>query len=197
MEWKKVILVLVMAFGATEVVCADMVYVSGQNDRGPVPAVILDHAGEQPLPVSGVFSYSAMADLGSLSVEFLPAVKPEAGDAGEPQPVCVLVDRQDSLGLCLYALLGLGLCKSVPWVKRVSLGVVPGWYHDGGPFQVGHSSAASPDCLDSALVCFSQPGVAAKTLLPRRYRRVIVSLWRESQITSAILASRGPPLRSS
>lgn len=194
MEWTKPILLLVAVCGATGVACADMVQVPREGEEGLFVARACAPAGQDTSITSGIFPCCDIAQLGSMSVGFVVEVKPtEEHDAGL-QPMFVLCDRQDSLGLCLYALLGLGLCKSAPWVKKLSLGVVPGWYHDGGPFQIGHSVAISPGCLYSALVCFVQPDVAAKTLLPRYRREAIVSSWRESQITPTILASRGPPL---
>jgi hypothetical protein len=97
--------------------------------------------------------------------------------------------------LCLYALLGLGLCKSAPWVKKLSLGVLPGWYHDGGPFQIGHSLAISPDCLCLAVVCFTQPQDKAEDLQPLYRLGAVAALWRAAQFVPAVRAARGPPVR--
>jgi len=124
-----------------------------------------------------------------------PLVAPDADEATSTvMKTQILVDKQDSRSLCLCALLGLGLCKSPCWLKKVSLGGVPAWYHDGGPFQVGHSRTVSPDCLCHALVyCLVQPDCATEgRLLPHPHQPVVV-LWRASQFTPAVLASRGPP----
>lgn len=119
------------------------------------------------------------------------------GAASHVTAVQIASDRQNSLHLCLYALLTMGLGKSVPYVKKFSLGVVPQWYHDGGPFQVGHSHAIAPDCLDAVPVyCFIQPESGAEDLTPLFRHKTIVSLWRESQFTPLALASRGPPCMS-
>lgn len=126
-----------------------------------------------------------------------PGSLPVADPAADTAAVHIATDRQNSLHLCLYAMLSMGLCKSVPYVKKVAIGIVPQWYHDGGPFQIGHSHAISPDCLDSAPVyCFIQPDVAAGNPTPQCRQRSIVSLWRTSQFTPSVLASRGPPCMS-
>lgn len=134
------------------------------------------------------------ADLGPLPVESLPRL-PEGGE-GARGPVVPRIqsDGQSSFGLCLYALLGLGVCRSVPLVKRFSLVQIPQWYHDGGPFQIGHSHAISPDCLcDAPVYCFVQPDSIAPNPIPRYHFRAVVSRWRDSQFTPAVLASRAPP----
>lgn len=113
----------------------------------------------------------------------------------EPRPVVILNDRQSSLTLCLYALAGLGLCKSAPWVQRFSLVVVPQWYHDGGPWQIGHSFAISPQCLcPVAVSCFVQPQVPAEDLSRQYASGTVLPLWRDSQFIHALLVGRGPPV---
>jgi hypothetical protein len=114
--------------------------------------------------------------------------------AGEPTHLHVLADRQNGAGLCLCALLGLGLCKAAPCVKRFSWGGIPAWYHDGGPYQIGHSLALAPDCLGPAPICFLQPeGLSPPDPAPNYGCTVVICLWRKSQFTPAVLAPRGPP----
>ena len=120
-----------------------------------------------------------------------PLLQPEP--AAEGSAVVVLSDHHDSLTLCLYALMGLGLCKSAPWVRKFSFGVVPQWYHDGGPWQIGHSFAASPDGCCPAPVCFVQPEAPHKNLSPQYAWGAVTSLWRHSQATPITLAGRAPP----
>jgi hypothetical protein len=106
----------------------------------------------------------------------------------------IRADEQNSLDLCLFALLGLGLCKSAPYVRKFSFGAIPDWYHTGGPSQIGHSFAISPDCLSlkPACRCRMQPDSTAATVSQFRLE-IVESLWRRSQFTPAVLASRGPP----
>lgn len=112
--------------------------------------------------------------------------------------VHTLSDGQNSFTLCLYALLSLGLCRSTPLVRRLSFAHIPQWYHDGGPFQIGHRLAISPDCLCSAAVCcFVQPAGSAEDSIPRYHFTCVVCVWRNSQFTPAVLAARAPPHLSS
>jgi hypothetical protein len=139
-----------------------------------------------------------VADLGILPGGFLsePAGI-EAGQASETRPAQILTDRQNSLTLCLYALLGLGLCRSAPFVKKLHLGCIPDWYHSGGPSQIGHSFAISPDCLTAApVVCFIQPAGETEDVAPAYFSGAIAALLRKSQFTPTALASRGPPYMS-
>ena len=195
MEWRKVILLLVMVFGAAGKVRADMVQAFGVEDQSAIRPLVSDCAAQQAYLASDMFSSYAAGDMGSACVGLLAPAPVNAADFAGSQPARVLSDRQDSLGLCLYALLGLGLCKSAPWVKRLSLGVIPGWYHDGGPFQIGHSLAISPDCLSTAAVYPFVQSDSSTLDLVRQCRRVVVVVsvrWR-SQFSTSVLASRGPP----
>ncbi len=139
-----------------------------------------------------------VSDLSGIAPGSLSIVTDEAAEeADAAQAAQITSDNQNSLHLCVYALLSMGLCRSAPYVKKFSLGIVPQWYHDGGPFQIGHSQAISPDCLDSAPVyCFIQPDVAANNPMPKYRLGSVVSLWRTSQFTPTTLASRGPPYMS-
>ena len=174
---------------------ADMMPLSASGGRGGQPAC-------SPQP-TGTFSEEQLAwgdcrgiaDLGVLPVGPLPVVDGDIEQACERQAAPILSDGQNSFSLCLYALLGLGLCRSAPWVKRLHLGAIPEWYHDGGPSQIGHSLAISPDCLCSTPVyCFVQPEDAAQDCIPQYRQEIIVSLWRKSQFAPEVIASRGPPL---
>ncbi len=165
---------------------AEMTPISSR-DAGPVVSLPLcDQADARAVNVvnsSGVLP-------GSLPV----ASDTTAGGTDPTQAVQIATDGQSSLHLCLYALLSMGLCKSLPIVKKISLGIVPQWYHEGGPLQIGHSHAISPDCLDSAPVCcFIQPDVAVNNPMHQYRQGSVVSLWRTSQYTPAVLASRAPP----
>ena len=107
-----------------------------------------------------------------------------------------LTETSGSLGFCLYALLGLGLCQSGHWLRNCSLDVVPEWYHSGGPFQIGYSLAISPDTLCSTPVCcFVQPEAGGQGPLAPSRPIAIVSPWPRSQFTPVVLAARGPPSR--
>lgn len=123
----------------------------------------------------------------------------DAGRVQEEEPTQEakpLTDGTNSLSLCLSAMAGFGLISSARRIRRMHFGFVPDWYHDGGPFQVGHSLAATPDCLcKTPAVCFIQPNSSdIKACLPQAFHlNQIVSLWRKSQYIPEATASRGPP----
>ncbi len=149
---------------------------------------------QQDTGLSNPLDCLSITDLGSLPVKSLPDLHGGMGPGGEMPSARIQSDGQDSFGLCLYALLGLGVCRSVPVVKRLSFSHIPQWYHDGGPFQIGHSHAISPDCLCYATACcLVQPDCAAEDPIPQYRREIIISLWRRSQCTPTVLAPRGPP----
>ncbi|MBN1974870.1 MAG: hypothetical protein JW787_14615 [Sedimentisphaerales bacterium] len=120
--------------------------------------------------------------------------------AADNTPACEpLTDGTNSLSLCLSALIGFGLFHSAGYIKKMHFGFIPDWYHDGGPGQVGHSHAITPNCIiDVPVYCFIQPDSSdIKAWLPQAFRiKQIVSLWRNSQFTPEAIASRGPPCLS-
>jgi hypothetical protein len=140
------------------------------------------------------FSASGRADVQSLLVRSSPDWEGVAGQGGETQPMQILSDRQSSFSLCLYALLGLGLFRSAPLVKKLPFGCIPSWYHEGGPGQIGHSHAISPDCLCSAPVySFVPPDRRIEDAVPRYHWATVVAHWWRSQFIPTVFASRAPP----
>jgi len=131
------------------------------------------------------------------TVHFLPATGEEVTPAVAMQPPPALSGGPTSLGLCLYTLFGLGLCRSAPSVRRLFFGFVPEWYHQGGPSQIGHSFALAPDCLCSAPVhCFIQPDCEPPKISPPRVAGAIASALKPARFTRDVLPTRGPPARS-
>jgi len=126
-------------------------------------------------------------------VEFLPKVDADIEQSSQSQHLQSLTNEPNSLRFCLSALVSLGLCCWAPWVKRLSLGFIPDWYHEGGPFQIGHSTALMPGTLCPApACCFIQP-VMEYNHIPRYHIKTVLSIMRKSQSTSEVFASRGPP----
>ena len=126
----------------------------------------------------------------------LPVAKTDVGQSGQTHSLQLVTDGQGSLSLCLYALVGLGLCSAPHWAKRLSFGHIPEWYHSGGPFQIGHSLAVTPESLRSGPVCcFVQPDCATGQPQLAYHRGTIAPLLRKSLLTPNTLAARGPPLR--
>ena len=119
-------------------------------------------------------------------------------DIGQSARVPLTIDltvRPGSVNLCLYALMSLALYSAPHWLKRLHLGHLPEWYHDGGPFQIGHSFAATPKSLCTLHVCcLLPPDDTVEEFLPQYRLRSIISCWRTSQFTPEAIVSRGPPL---
>ncbi len=198
---RQIITVLVGALGVCAISHADMMPVSSldaADSRQSPHAPSLTNLGPAS-PSASSADLSAVFDPDLFLAGSLPPLDGRAGPTSETRPAPILTDRQNSLTLCLYALFGLGLCRSAPLVRKFHFSGIPDWYHAGGPYQVRHSFAISPDCLPSAPVfCFLQPDATSATeaALSTFSRRVVVSLWRQSQFTPAVLASRGPPYMS-
>ncbi len=125
-------------------------------------------------PSTSFADSSRIFGLDAFPVGSLPPSDRDAGLTSETKLARILTDRQNSLTLCLYALLGLGLCRSASCVRKFHLSCIPDWYDAGGPYQVGHRLAISPDCLPSApAFCFGPPGwvEATSDALPQLRRR--------------------------
>ena len=193
---KRIVAVIVGALVVTATGYADMVPASGVDiGRGGLSFV----CGESALPANSpsLFGSLSIADLDLWSVNSLPQADAGAGQTVASHPPQTLVNGPDSLALCLSALMGLGLCSSVHWVKRLSFGFIPDWYHNGGPSQVGHSHAVNPNTLCPVpAYCFIQPVCTAQDIAPQYRLGTFMSLWRESQFTPLTLSSRGPPAAS-
>jgi len=174
------------------VVSADVMPLS-RFDSGWQPR---ESCQDRPSGCCDPFSPDDVADSDSLAVGSLLSTQANLEQASGAQPVCVLTDGHDSLSLCLCALLSLGLCRSAPWVKKLSFGCIPEWYHEGAPLQIGHSVVIAPDCLCSAAVCFAQPDTTEADLPSRYHDGTIEPLRRKSQFISTIHAARAPPFYS-
>jgi hypothetical protein len=176
---------------------ADMVQMSAQQAGQEEYCCIVQQtsveqkeiAGSYDNPVSSIINFDFMtirvASEASMSAE--QKINPESSSLE-------LKSEQGSLSLCLYALMSFGLCSAPHWLKRLSFGPVPDWYHSGGPHQVGHSFAAPPDFHRIAPVLhFIQPDNIKENSIPRYRTAILISLWRESQFTPEKTASRAPP----
>lgn len=189
---RRTIWVVVLAMAVVMTVRADMIPVSGPAVTASLPDSEPSEQGSSSVAREGeLFPLGALDPLAGGLPRGVLAQGPEPSP---PQPVVILSDEQDSLSLCLYALFSLGLYKSAPWAKRLSFGIIPSWYHDGGPFQIGHSLAISPDCLiPQAVCCSTQPDWGMEKPSQQYRRQTIVLLWRKSQFIPAVDAPRGPP----
>ncbi len=194
-DGRRIIPAVIGVFVATVSVYADMAPVP-QSDAKCVQSLNACRLAElQYTDLSSPYNPPSVTELDLWSVEFLPEANADASQTSEIQHPLSLTNGPGSFNLCLSALIGLGLCSSAHWVKRLSFGFVPEWYHNGGPFQIGHSFAVTPESLCPVpACCFVQPVCTVEDSLPQYRLRKIVTLWRKSQFTPCVIASRGPPL---
>lgn len=196
-DWRKLIVAIAGVLALSAAVHADMVPVSqlGAEYRSPEQAcsrVELLRTGP-----SSPFDSLSTAGLSPGLVEFFPETSTDVTQSSEMPSPQILTSGPSSLSLCLSALLGLGFYSSTHWVKKLHFGIVPEWYHEGGPFQIGHSYAVMPNSLCPVpAYCFVQPVLTAECCLSRYRLRTITSLSRNSQFTPSVLESRGPPVRT-
>jgi len=191
-----ILFALVGVLALTAPVSADIMSVGEPNVefRPPGPTQELP-APLRPQP-SRPAANAGLGQVSTVSFQFWPeGPDMDLAPAREGVPWPSLTERHGSLELCLYALMGLGLCRSAPWMKKLSLAGVPEWYHTGGPLQIGHSLAIPPDCLCAAQVSFVQPDSRVEDAAPEHRGQMRICLWRKSQFIPTILASRGPPSR--
>jgi hypothetical protein len=174
---------------------ADMVLEYKPDAERPQSKCVSGQAEVRHSDLFGLYDSPIVVDFDLGSVHFPTEL---GADIEQPTKVPHSIELSGgpgSFSLCLYALMGLGLCSAPHCVRRLSLGHIPEWYDDAGPFQLGHSLAVSPESLCATLVCCSiQPDETAEPLIPQYHLRTVVSCWRKSQFTPDVIASRGPPL---
>lgn len=114
---RKIIAVFVGILASAVMADADMMPVSAVDTACLPPVTAASQPDPESTGLSVLFGRPDLADLGSLPVIFPGEVESQA-DATRATPM-IRTDEQDSLSLCLFALLGLGLCKSAVCQKIV------------------------------------------------------------------------------
>jgi len=190
-----VITAVLVAFAMTVGVYADMMPISPSPAVSYPLAPLGNQAHSEPVSRHDAIARQVAFDLGFLSVASLAGGPINTEPTGPAQPsVQILTTDRSSFDLCLYTLLGLGLCRSGHWVRRSGLGVVPEWYHTGGPYQIGHSHALEPNTLCPVpTCCFIQPNSTAADSLSARRTGVLAPRRHPSEQTPNNLPSRAPP----
>ncbi len=113
---------------------------------------------------------------------------------GRPSPEMLeLTESSGSLGICIYTILGLGLLRYAPQMRKFSFAFVPEWYSTTGPFQIGHKHAIAPHCLPTTPSAIIRPQKAGNDALPKYIRNMLAPIVRESVFTPTVLHPRGPP----
>lgn len=194
-DGRRVISAVICGLIVTAAVHADMIPLYQEDTGRRQIQPVYDRTNLFNDDLSDSYNFPGVTGLSSLTEGFLPQANTDLEQTSKMQHLQSLTNGPDSLNLCLSALIGLGLCSSVHFVKRLSFNFVPEWFHDSGPFQIGHSHAITPESLCTTPVyCFVQPIWAVEDFLPIYRLGTITSLWRKSQFTLCVLASRGPPL---
>jgi hypothetical protein len=191
---RRIIFAVICGLIVTVAAQADMVSVSQQDTGRKHSSSVYNQVEIQHSYLSNQSNLFHVSDLDSWSVEFLQHANTDVEQTTDIQHLQSFSNGPGSLNLCVSALIGLGLCSSTHFVKKLSFSFVPEWYHNGGPFQIGHSYAISPESLCPVPVyCFNQPVYITEDSFIKHRWRTIVSIWRKSQFTPAVIASRGPP----
>ena len=173
---------------------ANMVPVSHQDFGCRQPHPVCDRINHHDNNLYDSYNSPSVANLSLWPVGFLPQANTDIEQTSEIQQLQSLTDGPSSIGLCLSALIGLGLCSSTHLVKKLSFSFIPEWYHNGGPFQIGHSHPITPESLCTIRICcFVQPVCTVEDSLPIYRLVTITSHWRKSQFTPTVLVPRGPP----
>ncbi|HPC94036.1 MAG TPA: hypothetical protein PLU87_03775 [Sedimentisphaerales bacterium] len=182
---RRTILAVAAVLVVTAAVRADVTPVTADPAHG------LDQAGCREVLLFGVSERAGLVGDAASPTVHVPSEEPAGADEA-----IALKDGRSSFDFCLYALIGLGMCRSGHWVRRCSFGFIPEWYHSGAPQQIGHSHAVGPDAFCHAAACFVQPDEMPDRLMPLYRAGTIPILVRTSQSISDVLTSRAPPSMS-
>lgn len=123
---------------------------------------------------------------GALPRPSVPAPEAETAD----QAVKQLPAAPSSLALFFSAVGSIGAWRLPRLARRLHLGHLPGWYHEGAPLQIGHAFAANLDFTALPPSCLDGTADPPPTWHPRRRK---FTLRRESQRSLTTAAPRGPP----
>ena len=131
--------------------------------RDAYPAAILT----APLPVAARISES-----GSIATAVATELAASFEPASQTEHVITLPPGPDSVLLAASGLLSLGAIQLGRNVRKLHFGLMPEWYHDGGPTQVGHATAWDLGFSHSAMpvCCFELPITAGSERPPARWR---------------------------
>lgn len=192
--WRRLILGLISALFFAGIVRADMVPVFKLDAERQQPIRVCGEAEVRHTNLSYLYNSPIVDSLSLGTIQFLPKTSGDIDQSTEMPHTIELTGGPGSANLCLYALLSLGLYSVPHWIKRLHLVHIPQLCHDGGPFQIGYSFAATPESFCTLQVCYlDPPNKTAEDALPLYRQRTIISLWRKSQFTPETIASRGPP----
>ncbi len=187
------VLVGVLALGAAA--RADMMSVSPMDIECRRSVCVCSETKAPRDDSASLLDYRSVVGLDLGAARSMPEAGEDLKQTSETRHPQILADGQSSLSLCLSALIGLGVCSSAHCFKKLHFGFIPEWYHHGGPIQIGHSIAVDPNSFcPTPVCCFIQPVHTAEDIMTQYRSGTVVSLWRKSQFTPDVIASRGPPV---
>ena len=195
-SWYKLPAAIAVALMVSAFAQADLMLVSEPSvEVGQRVSARSEEANTHPNVSYRVFESRSVADFEPNPISISTQLAKDFSELSLTPDAQILTDGQKSFHLCLSALIGLGLCSSAHCLKKVNFGFIPEWYHNGGPYQIGHSLAVNPDSVCPVPVyCFIQPDHETEDHIPITRLRDMISLWRQSQYTPDVIASRGPPV---
>ena len=126
----KVLIGFAVCLGATSTAFAGLMPASGLFAGQQCPAVFCEkdsHAQGNPAQIC----YPSSTDLALYPGALFPEADANHRQTSETQPLLRLTNATtSSFDLCLYALIGLGICRTGPWIKTLlwlCAGVVSRW----------------------------------------------------------------------
>jgi hypothetical protein len=197
MSWRSSITAVIGILIVSTVACADVVSMSNVYTQGRFFSPV--HFQSQNQRQAQLFSPNDDLCFLALNIGHTPLsleTTTESGLSAEAPYSIELADEPGSRGLCLYALMGLGLFSAPNWIKRLAFVHFPEWYYDGSHFQIGCDFAATSESLYRLPACYLLPPdiTARNSLLKYRQQGATLSFLPTSQFTPETAASRGPPL---
>ena len=188
-KWSVILGVAVLSFNAA-IAHADMAGLPDSNAKTfDCSIAVWAETDNQP---STQAAASEPVSLGSLGMT-LHSDLPDDSVDGKPQrsDVRVLTGGPGSVALFFSALSGLGVWQLGRSARKFNFASVPGWYHTGGPIQVGHVTAINPDFTAPAMVsiCDLPADQSIRLLL----RRAVPLPLRSQCSTPALATPRAPP----
>ena len=188
-KWSVILGVAVLSFSAT-FVRADMAGPPDPDARMPDCSIAVQAKTDKQLPDQA--AASEPVSLGSLDMALPGDLSDDSADSKQQRSdVRVLSGGPSSVTLFFSALGGLGVWHLGRSTRKFRLAFAPGWYHSGGPIQVGHVTAISPDLTAPATISICD--LLADQSIRLLLRRAVPLCFR-SQCIPALATPRAPPL---
>lgn len=191
---KAISVVIVGALALAARLRADMMPVSLPDIGSGALASILGPTESPPIELRSLPVCLNAVDRDLSPIRFLLPADSEIGRDSQTPRTYILRDDRSSFDLCLFALIGLGLCRLAPLSRKLSFSLISDCCHDDDPYPTGHGQAIGPDLRFTPALCVVQPDCRMPESLPPYDWEVTAILGRRSQCVPISHAARGPPL---